>query len=853
MQKVRGLPVLVVALVAWAGSSLPAVAQSAPKTPPVAPPGAAAATPAARSATPAPETREPLVIRKNTTLDPSVTYGPILIAASDITIDGRGALIEGARVTGTIIPGAPVGAPDPSTRFVDSTKDFTGVGIAARGVSGVTLTNVKVRGFRIGLQVDGGENWTIQDCDFSDNFHDPDFGWGEQPPGGGIALTDVRQSRLIHDRANRTWDACSLLRCRALLLQSNDFSHSSNTCLKLWASTGNLVRENDLSWGLRIAPGETHARDSACVLIESGSDDNQFTSNNATHGGDGFFIRVLNGWTSRNNAFMENDASYANNNGFEAWSPGARYLSNRANHCSYGFWLGASEGTTLIDNEAGWNGLADGFHNAPEAFGHGGIVFVNGPSAHTTLRGNHCHDNDGGGIVLRGDLATQGEAWKAFHWIIADNVLERNRWGIFLQYAEWIDLWPNVFTANTDAEIFNAGGVMDLTKHARDRRAVPSPRQIKATGPTSAVRVGEDVLFDARLEKLPGQRFSDENVVWNFIDGSIVVGEHVDHAWERPGLKRVGVTADDGSNAALGWLDVFVVDDAPELGTEREPPAATSGEPDSPDAPSAQPTPAAPAPAGPATPGGAHGAPSAPGAHDSASGASGAHAAPPAWGAHGAPASGPAHSSTAAHGAAASSATRASNGAHAAAESVAAAVAAAPRGANFWDFVDESGKGRATFKDETDALVGSSCVHAHIEPYDGGRAGLLYPTSHTLGLPLADATVLHVWMKVRDPNIPAWQGTNPVITLYESPTRWRRLVPDRDWLASPDVLASRDDWNLIQVPLAGGEHWKAEDAPEKAASGGAGGAPATLNWLVLGVDSWGNPPLDVRVDGLVIR
>jgi len=68
------------------------------------------------------------------------------------------------------------------------------------------------------------------------------------------------------------------------------------------------------------------------------------------------------------------------------------------------FWLGGSDQTRLIGNEAAYNGLPDGFHNAPEpGFRHGGIVIVGGPSSHTVLDGNHCHHNNGGGIVFRGN------------------------------------------------------------------------------------------------------------------------------------------------------------------------------------------------------------------------------------------------------------------------------------------------------------------------------------------------------------------------------------------------------------------------------------------------------------------
>src|SRR5262245_12680371 len=240
---------------------------------------------AAPVAQPAPGS-ETLVLTADARLDPSRAYGPIVIAADGITVDGQGAWVIGATT----------GAP----------RNFTGIGIAARGVSGVTLRNVNVKGFGVGLQVEEGANWTIEGCDLSDNFHDPDFGWGEQPRRGGIVLTGVRESTLRGNRAERNWDGCSLQDCDGNTLERNDFSHASNTCLKLWRSSRNRLLQNDLSWGLRISPGETHARDSTGVLIESGSDANVFDGNDVTHGGDGIFIRVLNNWTSTGNTFVGN-------------------------------------------------------------------------------------------------------------------------------------------------------------------------------------------------------------------------------------------------------------------------------------------------------------------------------------------------------------------------------------------------------------------------------------------------------------------------------------------------------------------------------------------------------------------
>ncbi|NBP80889.1 right-handed parallel beta-helix repeat-containing protein, partial [bacterium] len=229
------------------------------------------------------ETAEPpavLEVTTDLTLDPAKTYGQLVVKASGVVIDGQGAVLIGPEAD------------------AETPSGFQRVAVMAEGVRDVTLRNIKARGWETGLVVRDGSGWVIEDCDFSDNFHDPAFGWGENGRRGGILLERVQKSTLRGNRANRVWDGCVLVDCDDNLLESNDFSHTSNTCLKLWTSSRNTVQGNTLTHGIRIDPGEVHARDSTCVLIESGSNDNRFLDNNCTHGGDGIFVRVLNGWNS---------------------------------------------------------------------------------------------------------------------------------------------------------------------------------------------------------------------------------------------------------------------------------------------------------------------------------------------------------------------------------------------------------------------------------------------------------------------------------------------------------------------------------------------------------------------------
>ena len=486
-------------------------------------------------------------ITQDTQLDPNKTYGVLVIKASNITIDGQGVTLVGDNAL-------------PQNRR-------KGIAVLAEGVSNVTLKNINAKGWETGLKIVDGSGWTIENCDFSDNFHDPEFGWGENGRRGGIVLEKVTKSTLRKNKANRVWDACVLTNSDDNVLEENDFSHTSNTCLKLWTASRNTVRKNVLSHGIRIKPGEVHARDSTSVLIESGSNDNVLVDNDCRHGGDGIFVRVLNGWCSTGNLFEENDCSFANNNGVECWAPRNVFLKNKANHCSYGFWLGGSDQSRLIGNEASFNGLKDGHHNSPHLpqDGHAGIVFMFGPSSHTVCRGNVCRENNGAGIALIGDLDSQGKKWRAYHWIIEQNSLARNHWGIYAKHADWVSLAGNRFEGNSTKDVQLDGGV---TRWEENLVAIPNaakPPLAKLSGPMS-VKLGERAAWDASASGDPAGR--ELKLSWDVGDGRLLLGPKLEHTFDRVGFHRVGLNVSNGLLSDLACRDVYVVRNVTELGTE---------------------------------------------------------------------------------------------------------------------------------------------------------------------------------------------------------------------------------------------------------------------------------------------
>ena len=512
-------------------------------------------SPAAHAA----EALPPLEITKDTVLDPAKSYGRLVIKASNITLDGRGAWIIGAT------------RGDP--------KDYKEVGVSARGVSNVTLKNLNAKGWDIGLKVEHGSHWLVENCNFSDNFHYPEAGWGELGRRGGIVFEFVDHSRLRKNKANRVWDACMLANSDDNLVEENDFSHTSNTCLSLWTACRNRILKNNLSWGIRIKPGEVHARDSACVMVQAGSDDNYFADNDITHGGDGVFLRPYAGWTSSGNVFERNDASYANNNCIEAQCPRNTYRHNKANHGSHGIWVGWSNETIVEDNEACYNGLPSGFHNAPWGFkyvpkgpqaGAAGIIMA-GMCNHTICRGNKCVGNNGVGISLFGDASPEHK-FTAFHWVLENNVIRDNRWGIYMEFADWIDLAGNLLENNRDGNIIKGGTNTNIFIHPNNLQITLPPR-VKLVAPMAEklgqpvpVKLGQEVVFDASGSTDPGG--NPLSFRWDFTDGTIATGPRVTHAFGKIGLHSIGMTATNGRFSNLEYRDFLVYEDVREFGTE---------------------------------------------------------------------------------------------------------------------------------------------------------------------------------------------------------------------------------------------------------------------------------------------
>src|SRR5689334_20918668 len=96
-----------------------------------------------------------IIVTQNTTLDRNaVLNARLVVRAGHVVIDGRGATLVGPARPGDL-----------------ASYENAGIGVRAEGVSDVTLRHLKVKGFATGLAITDGQGWRVENCDFSDNYH----------------------------------------------------------------------------------------------------------------------------------------------------------------------------------------------------------------------------------------------------------------------------------------------------------------------------------------------------------------------------------------------------------------------------------------------------------------------------------------------------------------------------------------------------------------------------------------------------------------------------------------------------------------------------------------------------------
>jgi parallel beta-helix repeat protein len=286
--------------------------------------------------------------------------GVLQVKADDVEIDFHGATLQAA---------------DPET--ADLTR-AEGIGIAIDGHKNVTIRNANVYGYAFNIRSNQAPGLKLENCNVSFSRAQR-IAVGTQTVeiwltlrsldawrsyGAGMWIESSDGARIENCRGSGAQDGLLLVNSSDCTVSGCDFSYNSGFGIGLWNSSRNVVAWNHIDFVNRPWGGGWGA-DSASFVVVGGSNENYIVGNSFTHGGDGFFLTDLfNGGFSEKKPVTEfagrcdgniiayNDGSWSPCNAFEGtFSFGNVYYHNLADDSGYGFWLGYSSDTLLLENE----------------------------------------------------------------------------------------------------------------------------------------------------------------------------------------------------------------------------------------------------------------------------------------------------------------------------------------------------------------------------------------------------------------------------------------------------------------------------------------------------------------------
>lgn len=261
---------------------------------------------------------------------------------------------------------------------------YSGLGILVRNSKRVTIRNLRVRGFKVGLMAVNVQNLVLENCDFSYNYRQRlnstalkedlsdwmSYHQNEKDEwlryGAGMYLRGCDSMRIENCRVTGGQNALMMTDCQAGKIINNDFSFNSGIGIGLYRSSQHLIAYNRVNFNVRgYSHGVYHrGQDSAGFLVYEQSSNNTFYKNSATHSGDGFFL-----WAGQStmdtgkggcndNLIAGNDFSYAPTNGVEVTFSRNIITRNRIFGCDHGIWGGYSYESLITDNQFRDNRIA---------------------------------------------------------------------------------------------------------------------------------------------------------------------------------------------------------------------------------------------------------------------------------------------------------------------------------------------------------------------------------------------------------------------------------------------------------------------------------------------------------------
>ncbi|MBX7169841.1 MAG: right-handed parallel beta-helix repeat-containing protein [Pyrinomonadaceae bacterium] len=381
------------------------------------------------------------------------SQGVIKISGNNITID-----FNNSELIGT-----------PENTLPDQRK---GTAIQIIDGSNITIKNLKVRGYKIGLIARNIKGLRIINSDFSYNWkqhlkstlesEDLDdwmsYHQNEKDEwlryGAGIYLRGCDDFEIKNVTIEGGQNGLMLMESNRGKIWNNNFSFLSAIGLGMYRSGDNKVMHNNIDWCVR---GYSHGvynrgQDSAGILIYEQSNKNVFAYNSVTHCGDGFFLWA--GQTTmdtgkggaNDNLVYGNDFSHAPTNGIETTFSRNDFINNLVLECWHGVWGGYSFNSKFIGNKFGLNAQAIAIEHGQDNVISDNKFYRNNEGI--VLWANKTQDPNWGYAKLRDT--------KSRDYLIKDNQFDdTSLQGLSFRLSNNIKLENNSF--NRNAKVFNFG------------------------------------------------------------------------------------------------------------------------------------------------------------------------------------------------------------------------------------------------------------------------------------------------------------------------------------------------------------------------------------------------------------
>ncbi len=335
------------------------------------------------------------------------------------------------------------------TSSTENPWEREGFGVHSNGHSHLTIRGGAIHGYRFGIFLQGGEDLKIVGSDVGANraqkllsteTHYDEGDWVDifhldawESYGAGLYLKDAREAWLEKIAAQDAQNGILLANVTHATVYQSDLSHNSGWGIALFRSSWNDLLDNHADWDVRCE-GRTYSAgcDSAGILLMDGSNYNRIIGNTFTHSGDGYFVsKPETGASSDYNYVAFNDGSDSPHNAFEStFTRGDQFYHNTADHSDYGFWMGFSQDTSVIDNHI-------------EGSKHDGIAIEHG-SGNLLVR-NAILNSGATGIRL---FRRQAVPDPSRDYVILENQIAGNKIGILLNQTYDAAVTANSFREN---------------------------------------------------------------------------------------------------------------------------------------------------------------------------------------------------------------------------------------------------------------------------------------------------------------------------------------------------------------------------------------------------------------------